>query len=109
MQDNAEKDRLQEELTMILETMARSAGRTPPLRRKLQNFIKGRFDLKVITIERRDAENNISDKWADYSLETIDQLINEGEQYPSRAKVRIMPKPHESSTGYSSHSSDGTS
>jgi predicted acylesterase/phospholipase RssA len=103
VQDNAEKDRLQEELTKILETMARSEGRTPPLRRKLQNLIKGRFDLnKVVTIERTDDENNISDKWADYSLETIDQLIMEGEQYTSKAKVRIIPHPDESSTGYSS-------
>ena len=60
---------------------------------------------KVITIERTDDEYNISDKLTDHSRETTDQLINEEEQYQSKAEIRIMLKPDESSTGDSSHSS----
>ena len=40
----------------------------------------------------------VVDKWADYSRETIDQLIMEGERYPLKAEPGIMLNPDESST-----------
>jgi hypothetical protein len=33
----------------------------------------------------------ISNKWADYSSETINNLINEGEDFERKAVVKIIP------------------
>ncbi len=49
-------------------------------KRKYSDLMEGRFHLeKVVTIERKDDKNSISDKWADYTKETINELISAGE------------------------------
>ena len=48
-------------------------------RRKYIDLLKGKFTIRKITrIDRQDDANTISNKWADYSYKTINQLINEG-------------------------------
>lgn len=56
--------------------------------RTFADLIDGRLKLKkVITIERIDDPNSNSDKWADFTAETIDKLINDGENYEKTAVV----------------------
>jgi hypothetical protein len=45
----------------------------------------------VVTIEHKDDPDNISNKWADYTTETINKLILEGEQFDKKAIVKVMP------------------
>ena len=60
--------------------------------RTYSDLIKGRFDLKrIVTIERKDDIHSIYNKWADYTLETIDKLIKEGEDFEKRSVVRLTP------------------
>ncbi|HZL24370.1 MAG TPA: hypothetical protein VFC05_13680 [Nitrososphaeraceae archaeon] len=41
-------------------------------------MLKGKFTIgKITRIDRQDDVNTISNKWADYSYKTINQLINE--------------------------------
>jgi hypothetical protein len=54
--------------------------------------MNGRFDLqRVVTIEHKDDPNSISNKWADYTSETINKLIMEGEEFDKKAVVKIIP------------------
>ena len=56
------------------------------------DLIKGRFDLKIIvTVERKDDIYGIYDKWSDYTSETIDKIIKEGEGFEKRAVVKTTP------------------
>jgi hypothetical protein len=41
-------------------------------------LIKTVFDIDITRIERTPDENEISFKWCDYSVRTIDSLINQG-------------------------------
>ena len=52
----------------------------------------------MITIERRDDPCNISNKWADYTSETIDMLIAEGKEYQRTAIVRVFPHAEQAET-----------
>ena len=45
----------------------------------------------MVTIEHKDNPDNISNKWADYTSETINKLKLEGEQFDKKAIVKIMP------------------
>jgi NTE family protein len=59
--------------------------------RKYEDLIKGRFKLsKVITIERKDDRHNISNKWADFSSKTIEDLIEEGQKYAKTSIVKTL-------------------
>jgi hypothetical protein len=54
--------------------------------------MKGRFDLqREVTIEHKDDPDSISNKWADYTSETIDKLLLEGEHFDEKAVIKIMP------------------
>ena len=56
------------------------------------DLIYGRFKLnKVVTIEHKDDPDNISNKWADYTEETIDKLITDGKEFNKKAIVRVTP------------------
>jgi NTE family protein len=47
--------------------------------RKYIDLLKGKFTIgNIIRLDRQDDANTISNKWADYSYKTINQLINEG-------------------------------
>ncbi|MFZ0263820.1 MAG: hypothetical protein WAL42_01945, partial [Nitrososphaeraceae archaeon] len=62
------------------------------VRRYYEDLMKGRFDLqRVVTIEHKDDPDSISNKWADYTSETINKLIMEGEEFDKNAVVKIMP------------------
>jgi NTE family protein len=72
----------------------RTKGRKPKSRKRSGNertyadLIDGRFKLnKVVTIERKDDPNSNSDKWADFSTETIDKMIEDGENYKKTAII----------------------
>ena len=68
-----------ESLKEILEKYANSIQRTGDKRQYL-DLIKGRFRLnEVVRIERTDDEYSISNKFADFSVKTIDDLITNGE------------------------------
>jgi NTE family protein len=58
--------------------------------RTYSDLLEGRFKLnKMITIERIDDRNSISDKWADFSTETINGLIKDGENYENTAIIKL--------------------
>lgn len=60
--------------------------------RSYGDLIYGRFKLnKIITIEHRDDPDSISNKWADYSEESINRMISDGEEFHQKAIVRITP------------------
>jgi NTE family protein len=60
------------------------------------DLIYGRFKLtRVVSIEHQDDPDSISNKWADYSKETIDRLITDGEEFDKKAIVRITPSDEE--------------
>ena len=46
---------------------------------------------RVVTIEHKDDPDSISNKWADYTSETINKLIMEGEELNKTALVKIIP------------------
>jgi hypothetical protein len=48
--------------------------------RYYKDLIDGRFKIeKIITVERKDDEHGISNKWADFTSDTVDFLIRDGE------------------------------
>jgi len=53
--------------------------------RDFKDLIDGRFSIeKLITVERKDDKHTISSKWADFTSDTIDCLIKEGESDATR-------------------------
>ena len=80
-----------EEIDEILLLPAKSIKRTG-IRRKFKDLLESRFELlRVVTIEHKDDPNSISNKWADYTEETINKLFSEGEEFDTKATVRIAP------------------
>lgn len=74
---NKKKD-LQSKLDSILKTKAKSTHRSGDPR-DYQDLIKGRFEINVIRIERtNNIDDDISNKLADYSADTIKQLTRDG-------------------------------
>jgi NTE family protein len=91
IKSQAQQKLFENDLTEFLEKDAESRKRTGE-QRKYKDLIDGRFDLKrVVTIERKDDLNSISNKWADYTSETINTLISEGENFERNALVKITP------------------
>ena len=79
------------EIDAILSIQAKSIKRTG-IRRTYNDLVEGRFDLrKVVTIEHKDDPDSISNKWADYTEETINKLISDGEEFDKKAIVRVIP------------------
>ena len=74
-----EKDAFKVELTKFLtkENTKRSTHRTGEPR-TYEELIKGRFNVKVIRIDRKNTIDDISNKLLDYSADTIKQLRDEG-------------------------------
>jgi NTE family protein len=62
------------------------------VKRYYEDLMNGRFDLqRVVSIEHKDDPDSISNKWADYTSETINKLIMEGEEFDKKALVKIIP------------------
>ena len=79
------------EIDEILLLRARSIKRNGS-RRTFNDLLERRFELlRVVTIEHKDDPDSISNKWADYTEETINKLISDGEDFQKKAIVRIMP------------------
>jgi NTE family protein len=79
------------EIDEILLLPARSIKRTG-IRRTFKDLLERRFELlRVVTIEHKDDPDSISSKWADYTEETINKLISDGEDFQKKAIVRITP------------------
>jgi NTE family protein len=81
------------DLDRFLDEEGESVKRDGKTRRKYGELTRGRFKVKKIeTIERRDIKKyDNSNKFADFTLETIEQLIAEGEDYENSAFHRIVP------------------
>jgi NTE family protein len=79
IKDQNERDKFKAKLTELLttENTKRSTHRTGEPR-TYEELIKGRFDVKVIRIERKNSINDISNKLLDYSVDTLKQLRDEG-------------------------------
>ncbi len=76
--DNKKSEFKDELDNFLLNNEAKSMLRTGE-RRKYIDLLKGKFTIgKITRIDRQDDANTISNKWADYSYKTINQLINEG-------------------------------
>lgn len=92
--DTAKKRHFKQKLKDLLEQdFAKSTGRQGN-RRTYKELIEGKVKLaKITTIERIDdtPENNISNKWADFTETTINDLIEKGKNYKNTAIIRSYP------------------
>ena len=78
--NNSEKYKFEQEFNNFLNREAKSRTRSGR-QRKYNELIKGRFELtKIVRIERVDNEDAIYSKFADFTSETITELIKQGEQ-----------------------------
>ena len=78
--DETQKKKLNEKFEMILATTAISKDHKGKSR-KYEDLMKGRFKLtKVIRIENTSYINSISGKGGDFTTQTIEELIKEGEK-----------------------------
>lgn len=79
IKDQKEKDAFKADLIKFLtnENTKRSTHRTGEAR-TYEELIKGRFDVKVIRIDRKNTVDDISNKLLDYSADTVKQLRDEG-------------------------------
>jgi len=75
-----------EELTKRLEEISGSDTKSSkkragdPKERGYKDLLEGRFKLtKVVKIERKDDIYNISNKWADFTSKTIDEMMKQRE------------------------------
>jgi NTE family protein len=79
------------DINAILSKDAKSMKRSG-VQRTYKDLMNGRFDLqRVVTIEHKDDPDSVSNKWADYTSETINKLIIEGEEFDKKAVVKVMP------------------
>ena len=89
IKDQNEYESFQNNLEVLLSTVIESKKRTGKYR-TYKDLIEGRFDLKrIVTIERKDDIHSVYNKWADYTSETIDKLIKEGEDFENSSVVKI--------------------
>ena len=75
-----DKGATKKEIDTILDTPSNSRHRTGEPR-TYRDLIEKRFDItKVIRIERSADQDDIANKWCDFSLETITNLFEQGKQ-----------------------------
>ena len=74
----AEKNNLQTQINDILIMNAPRSRKRNGSTRTYGELIETVFDIDITRIERTPNENEISFKWCDYSVQTIDNLINQG-------------------------------
>ena len=64
----------------ILAKRAKRSSHRNGDQRKYNDLVSKRFDMKVIRIERTVDKDDVANKWCDFSLETINNLFNQGER-----------------------------
>lgn len=90
IQNQNAKKQMENKFNEVLKKEAKSKKRSGGIR-TYEDLIYGRFKLdKTVIIERRDDKDSISNKWADFTPETIDKLIREGEDYENTSTVKIL-------------------
>ncbi|MDQ4067760.1 MAG: patatin-like phospholipase family protein [Thermoproteota archaeon] len=93
--DTAKKRQFKQRFKDLLEeTYAKSTSRLGEPR-TYKELIEGKVKLaKILTIERTDEgpESYISNKWADFTETTINDMIAKGKGYKNTAMVRQYPK-----------------
>ena len=90
IQDQNAKKQMENRFNEILKKEAKSKKRSGDIR-TYEDLIYGRFKLdKTVIIERQDDKDSISNKWADFTPQTIDKLIREGENHEKTSTVRIL-------------------
>jgi predicted acylesterase/phospholipase RssA len=88
--DETEKENLKEKFEMILATTAISKDHRGKSR-NYEDLMKGRFKLtKVIRIENTNYTNSISGKDGDFTAQTIEELIKEGEKDATNTLSNII-------------------
>jgi len=74
------------EIKDILDSEVERSRKRDGAKRRYSNLIEGRFKIdNVVRIQREDDQYSISNKWADYTKETIQQLITVGERDTQKA------------------------
>jgi hypothetical protein len=90
IKDQNEKKAFEKAIVLLKEKNTKSRHRNGDLSTYAE-LINARFKLnKIVTIERIDDHNSISDKWADFTNETIEQMIHDGEHYQQTAIVKTL-------------------
>lgn len=86
LKNKDEKDRLARELDKILNEDVKSKSKKSNSKiKEYKDLLTGSVELtKVVRIEREDNRNDISSKFADFTLETINDLICRGEEDASK-------------------------
>ena len=75
----AERHKIQKsEINHILSQPTKRSTQRTGKRRTYGNLIDGRFDTKVIRIERSIDTDDVANKWCDFSLGTISNLFTQG-------------------------------
>ena len=79
--NNNEKEKFERELDYFLKNTNTKSTLRSGEERKYDALIRGSFEItNVIRIERQDNSDNISSKFADFTSETIEDLIKQGEK-----------------------------
>ena len=79
--NNNEKAKFERELDHFLKNTNTKSTLRSGEERKYDALIRGSFEItNVIRIERQDNSDNISSKFADFTSETIEDLIKQGEK-----------------------------
>ncbi len=80
------QDDFKEKLNRFLEEKHAESKNRKGKRRSYEELLRGRFKIaSVVTIERKDDFNDISNKWADFSEESILRLLDTGMEDAKRA------------------------
>ena len=70
---------MKKDIKKILQNYTASIDRTGEIPKKYLDLIKAQFEItKLESIDRRDNDDTISAKDADFTSETIDKLIKDG-------------------------------
>jgi hypothetical protein len=83
------QDNFKDKLDEFLERQHAESKNRKGEPRTYEELLKGRFKItSVATIERTDDVNDISNKWADFSEDSIIRLINKGIEDAKRVHIR---------------------
>ena len=82
------KGATEEEVHDILKETVKHTSHRDGKKRKYSDLVSERFDIKIVRIERSVDKHDIANKWCDFSLETIINLFEQGEQDAQNRSVR---------------------
>jgi hypothetical protein len=87
---------LKREITKILQNYTTSIDTTEEIPKRYLDIIKAQFEItKIESIERRDDQDTISAKDADFTSETIDKLIKDGYESTWRKYPQSLLQQHQ--------------